>query len=106
MIEQRFKASCAPNGARLGDDIRAHMDNGAGGYHISYDGDVVIEYGDWTGIDLDAVQAAIDSHDPSERVYATDVQAKPPLKKVHRFHIGATTVLVAYEVLRALGIVP
>lgn len=116
MIAQRFTASTEPHVQRLGDDIRAHMDNGAGGYHISYDGDVVIEYGDWSGIDLGAVQKAIDAHDPVEQVYATNVQPlglmtvpQPDITAALRKMILGTTiynvVTLIYFVLHFAGVI-
>lgn len=100
MIEQRFKAPVEPLGHKLGDEIRNLMDNGAGGFHISYDHgthEVVIEYGNWANIDLEKIQVAVSKHKPTEAT-------TPPLKTVHKLHIGGTVALVAYEILRALGV--
>lgn len=66
MIAKRFARVTAPHDASLADAIRPLMTivpNQA--FHLRFDNDaVIIEQADWTGVDLAAVQAAVDAAPP------------------------------------------
>jgi hypothetical protein len=80
MIElssKRFSRASAPHGPSLGAALQPLFPNM--GVNVSYDVDVVISVADWTGVDLNSVQSAVNSApDDSSRMRTKDAADSIP----------------------------